>query len=53
MTIQWEDWMTEGGRMPAGGAKEPTKRLLAELIVGAYENVSEDMGHNTWKKKGV
>ena len=52
MTIHWEDWMTEGGGMTAGVAKESTKKLLAELIVGAYDNISKEMGPNTWKKKG-
>jgi hypothetical protein len=52
MTTQWEDWMTEGEGMTAGVAKEPTRKLLAEWIVGAYKNISEEMGHNAWKNKG-
>ena len=52
MTTQWEDWMTEGDGMTAGVAKEPTRKLLAEWIVGAYKNISEETGRNAWKKKG-
>ena len=38
--------------MDAGVAKEPTRKLLAEWIVGAYKNISEETGRNAWKKKG-
>jgi hypothetical protein len=34
----------EAGGTAAGVAKEPTRKLLAEWIVGSYENVSEEMG---------
>ena len=44
--------MTEGDGMPAGLAKEPARRLLAEWMVGAYKNISEETGRNAWKKKG-
>jgi hypothetical protein len=46
------NWMTEGGGMTAEVAKEPTRKLLAEWIVGAYENINEEMGPDAWKKKG-
>jgi len=38
--------------MTAGVAKEPTRKLLAEWVVGAYKNVSKEVGRNVWKKKG-
>jgi hypothetical protein len=51
MTIQWEDWMAEGGEMTVLDAKEPMRKLLAEWIVSTCENISKEMGHNAWKKK--
>ena len=52
MTTQREDLMTEGDEMTAGVANKPTRKLLTEWIVGAYKNVSKEVGRNAWKKNG-
>ena len=44
--------MTEGDGLTAGVVKKATKKLLVEWIVVTYENISEEKGHNAWKKKG-
>ena len=33
MTIQYKDWLTEGGGLTAGVAKAPTRNLLAECYL--------------------
>ena len=52
MTEQWEKWMFNGGGVVNGVAKEPTRNLVAEWIIGAYKNISEEIGQNAWKKTG-
>jgi len=42
----WRWWKT------AGVTKEPTRKFLAEWIVGAKKKISGEMGSNAWKKKG-
>ena len=37
--------------MTAEVVKEPTRKLLAEWIVGTHENISEEFDRNAWKKK--
>jgi hypothetical protein len=50
MTEQWEMWIFNGGGVVDGLAKEPTRNLVAEWMIGAYKNISEDIGQNAWKK---
>jgi hypothetical protein len=52
MTEQWEKWMFNGGRVVDSVAKEPTRKLVAEWIICAYKNITEEIGENTWKKTG-
>ena len=52
MTEQWEKWLFNGGGVVDGVAKEPTRNLVAEWIIGAYRNISMDIGQNAWKKTG-
>jgi hypothetical protein len=52
MTEQWEKWMFNGGGVVDGVVKEPTRNLVAEWIIGAYKNISEEIGQNAWKKTG-
>ena len=52
MTEQWEEWMIHGGGVEGGIAKTPTRRQVAEWIVGSYRNISEQTARNTWKKRG-
>jgi hypothetical protein len=52
MTEQWEKWMFNGGGVVDGVAKEPTRKLVAEWIIGAYRNITTEIGKNAWKKKG-
>jgi hypothetical protein len=52
MTEQWEEWMINGGGVDGGIAKSPTRRQVAEWIVGSYKNISEQTAQNAWKKKG-
>jgi hypothetical protein len=52
MTEQWEKWMFDGGGIVDGVAKEPTRKLVAEWIIGTYKNISEETGKNAWKKTG-
>jgi len=52
MTEQWEEWMINGGGVDGGIAKTPTRRQVAEWIVGSYKNISEQTARNAWKKKG-
>ncbi len=52
MTEQWEKWMYDGGGVVDSVAKEPTRKLVAEWIIGTYRNISEETGKNAWKKTG-
>ncbi len=52
MTEQWEKWMFNGGGVVDGVAKEPTRKLVAEWIIGAYRNITTEIGRNAWKKTG-
>ena len=52
MTEQWEKWMFDGGGIVDGVAKEPTRKLVAEWIIGTYRNISVETGKNAWKKTG-
>ena len=52
MTEQWEDWMINGGGVDGGIAKTPTRRQVAEWIVGSYKNISKQTVRNAWKKEG-
>ena len=44
--------MINGGGVDGGIAKTPTRRQVAEWIVGSYKNISEQTAQNAWKKKG-
>ena len=46
MREKWEDWMLQGEGIVDGAAKEPTRKLVAEWIVGVYNNISCDTGQN-------
>ena len=52
MTEQWEEWMIHGGGVEGGIAKTPTRRQVAEWIVGSYRNICEQTARNAWKKRG-
>ncbi len=52
MTEQWEKWMLDGGGLVDGVVKEPTRKLVAEWIIGTYRNISVETGKNAWKKTG-
>jgi hypothetical protein len=43
--------MFDGGRVVAGGTKEPTRKLTAEWIVGTYKAICEEMGGEYFKGK--
>ena len=44
--------MLDGGGFVDGIAKEPTRKLVAEWIIGTYRNIWVDTGKNAWKKTG-
>ena len=50
MTEQWEKWMLDGGGVVEGMAKEPTRKLVAEWIIGTYRKILVETGKNAWKK---
>ena len=52
MTGQWEDWMYAGGGVVEGVTNTPSRKLVAEWILGTYKAISEEMGQNAWRKKG-
>jgi hypothetical protein len=49
---QWEGWMLQGDGTEAVAAKTPTRKLVAEWIICSFKNMSEEMSHNSWRKKG-
>jgi hypothetical protein len=49
---KWEDWMTEGDGIVDGVAKEPSRKLVAEWVVEVYNSIPEEIGQNSWKRKG-
>ena len=44
--------MLDGDGLVDGVAKEPTRKLGAEWIIGMYRNISVDTGKKAWKKTG-
>lgn len=50
MRAKWEEWMAEGGGIVNGCAKEPSRKQIAEWLVGAYTNIPEQVGRNSWMK---
>lgn len=44
--------MINGGGVDGGIAKTPTRRQVAEWIVGSYKNISKQTVRNAWKKEG-
>jgi hypothetical protein len=52
MTEQWEEWMINEGGVEGGITKTPTRRQVAEWIVGSYRNISKQTAQNAWKKRG-
>ncbi len=49
---KWENRMVDGEGIVDGGAKEPTRKMIAEWLVEVYNNIPEEMGQNAWKKMG-
>ncbi len=49
---KWEEWMTEGGGIADGTAKEPTRKMVAEWLVEVYNSMPDGMVRNSWKKTG-
>jgi hypothetical protein len=52
LRAKWEEWMAEGGWIVDGQAKEPSRKQVAEWLVGAYTNIPDQVGKNTWLKTG-
>jgi hypothetical protein len=52
MMEQWEDWMYAGGGVVEGVAKTPSRKLVAEWIIGTYKVIMEETARNAWRKKG-
>ena len=50
MRARWEAWMTDGGGIVTGRAKEPSRKQVAEWLVEAYTNIPEEVGRNAWLK---
>ena len=42
--------MLDGGGVVDGMAKEPTRKLVAEWIIGTYRKILVETGKNAWKK---
>ena len=51
MTEQWEKWMFNGGGVVDGVAKEPTRKLVAEWIIGAYRNITTEIEKTLGRKR--
>lgn len=50
MHSRWEVWMTDGGGIIDGIAKEPSRKQVAEWLVDAYMNIPEEIARNAWLK---
>ena len=50
MRAKWEDWMTDGGGIVDGVAKEPSRKLMSEWLIDAYYGIPETVGRNSWLK---
>jgi hypothetical protein len=50
MRAKWEDWMTDGGGIVDGVAKEPSRKLMSEWLIDAYNGIPETVGRNAWLK---
>lgn len=48
--IRWNDWMLEEG-LVGTVTKPPTRKRVAEWIVGSYNELSIKIVENSWKKK--
>ena len=46
MHARWEAWMTDGGGIVDGRAKEPSRKQVSEWLVDAYTNIPEEVGRN-------
>ena len=44
--------MMEGEGIGDGKANESTRKMVAELPVDVYMNITEDLGKNAWKMMG-
>ena len=42
----------EGDGIVDGVAKEPSRKLVAEWVVEVYNSIPEEIGQNSWKRKG-
>jgi hypothetical protein len=49
---KWDQWMVEGEGIVNGKAKEPSRKLVAEWVVNVYNNITDVVGMNAWKKEG-
>ena len=49
---KWEQWMMEGGGVVDGKVWEPPRKMVAEWVVGMYNNILDVVGMNAWKKEG-
>jgi hypothetical protein len=50
MTEQWEELMVSGGGVAGGVTKPPSRRQVAEWIVGAYKVITKQTAQNAWRK---
>ena len=52
MRNKWEDWMVAGNGFENGVAKEPSRRLVAEWVLEAYNEIPQQTARNAWMKTG-
>jgi hypothetical protein len=48
---KWEDWMLDGDGLVNGVAKEPTRKIVAEWVLEAYNSIPKQTARNAWLKK--
>lgn len=51
MREKWEDWMLDGDGLVNGAAKEPTRKIVAEWVLEAYNSIPNQTAKNAWLKK--
>jgi hypothetical protein len=51
MREKWEDWMLDGDGLVNGAAKEPTRKVVAEWVLEAYNSIPNQTAKNAWLKK--
>jgi hypothetical protein len=51
MREKWEDWMLDGDGLVNGAAKEPTRKIVAEWVLEAYNSIPNQTAKHAWLKK--